>query len=86
LVELPHDVRDKVNQARGTKRWKIVLAAKVKSVLDDEKRDRVKPGLESGAPGGGMFELLKARLSATHSSMVFTNEWTSFVLSLMSEK
>ena len=68
LDALHQDLRDNGNQSRGKKEWKIALAAKVKSVLANEKLaqtehdlDRLKPGLESGTDA---VEIVKAQISS----------------------
>jgi citrate synthase len=86
LSELPEDLRSKANQLRRTKHWTAVLAAKVKSVLADEKLDRERTALESNPNPARMHELASAQLEAATSDIFFHNEWQRLILSLPSQK
>jgi DUF917 family protein len=82
LSELPQDLQAKAKQARGTKHWKILLAAKVTSLLDNEELERVQRDLQSGPSSRGVLILGKKQLSEA----LFNLEWTNFVRWLMSQE
>src|SRR5678816_4522091 len=90
LSELPEQLREKANQSRGKKEWKIVLAAKVNSILANEKRLQSEHDLDRlNKSGADAAEIMKASLIAAHagteailSDGIFQAEWTGFTASL----
>lgn len=77
-AEVPQHLLSKANQLRGTKRWKVLLAAKVRSIQEREKRIRLESSVKGPDPRLGT-----QRAKETLTETLFTMEWASFIESLV---
>jgi 16S rRNA U1498 N3-methylase RsmE len=89
LKALDPVLRERAEQARGNKKWKIALAAKLKSVLADEETKRLhsqlKPAQSAAEVPANIGDVLSANRAATKAtllSLTFRTEWGTFIHSL----